>query len=268
ALPPVPQRGPLPWVAAPACSASAPTPGPPMHRLRRPRRPPNRPRIRRPSPDGSPRSSSRSRPTAQTMPRCTRSSAACASSPATRSGRSPPTRRRSRSGPATASPTTASWTCTTPSAHRPPRPATAPRSTGGCRRSTSCWPPPNASCARTTENRETPMYVTLTDVLSEAERIGATVGAFNAHNLEMIPPMISAARDAGSPIIIQTSVGTARYIGMENLVALCKGIATREPVNVVLHLDHATKLEDIRDAIDAGYSSVMFDGSSLPYAEN
>jgi len=112
------------------------------------------------------------------------------------------------------------------------------------------------------------MYVTLTDVLSEAERIGATVGAFNAHNLEMIPPMISAARDAGSPIIIQTSVGTARYIGMENLVALCKGIATREPVDVVLHLDHATKLEDIRDAIDAGYSSVMFDGSSLPYAEN
>ncbi len=112
------------------------------------------------------------------------------------------------------------------------------------------------------------MYVTLSEVLSEAERIGSTVGAFNAHNLEMIPAMIAAARDAGSPIIIQTSVGTARYIGMANLVALCKGIADREPVDVVLHLDHATKLEDIRDAIDAGYSSVMFDGSSLPYAEN
>ncbi|MFE5775322.1 ketose-bisphosphate aldolase [Brachybacterium sp. NPDC056505] len=112
------------------------------------------------------------------------------------------------------------------------------------------------------------MYVTLSEVLTEAERIGSTVGAFNAHNLEMIPPMILAARDAGSPIIIQTSVGTARYIGMENLVALCRGMAEREPVDVVLHLDHATKLEDIRDAIDAGYSSVMFDGSSLPFAEN
>lgn len=112
------------------------------------------------------------------------------------------------------------------------------------------------------------MYVTLTEVLSEAEKLGSTVGAFNAHNLEMIPAMISAARDAGSPIIIQTSVGTARYIGMENLVALCKGIGEREPVDVVLHLDHSTNLADIRDAIDAGYSSVMFDGSSLPYSEN
>ena len=112
------------------------------------------------------------------------------------------------------------------------------------------------------------MYVTLTEVLSEAEKLGSTVGAFNAHNLEMIPAMISAARDAGSPIIIQTSVGTARYIGMENLVALCKGIGEREPVDVVLHLDHSTDLADIRDAIDAGYSSVMFDGSSLPYSEN
>lgn len=112
------------------------------------------------------------------------------------------------------------------------------------------------------------MYVTLTEVLDEAEKIGSTVGAFNAHNLEMIPAMISAARDAGSPIIIQTSVGTARYIGMENLVALCRGIGEREPVDVVLHLDHATSLADIRDAIDAGYSSVMFDGSSFPYSEN
>lgn len=112
------------------------------------------------------------------------------------------------------------------------------------------------------------MYVTLTEVLTEAETIGSTVGAFNAHNLEMIPAMISAARDAGSPIIIQTSVGTARYIGMENLVTLCKGIGEREPVDVVLHLDHSTNLADIRDAVDAGYSSVMFDGSALPYSEN
>lgn len=112
------------------------------------------------------------------------------------------------------------------------------------------------------------MYVTLSEVLHEAEQLGSTVGAFNAHNLEMIPSMILAARDAGSPIIIQTSVGTARYIGMENLVALCRGMAEREPVDVVLHLDHSTELRDIRDAIDAGYSSVMFDGSSLPYAEN
>lgn len=112
------------------------------------------------------------------------------------------------------------------------------------------------------------MYTTLQPVLSEAERIGGMVGAFNAHNLEMIPDMIRAARDLGSPIIIQTSAGTARYVGMKNIVAVCRSMAEDEIVDVVLHLDHATNLTDIRDAIDAGYSSVMFDGSQLTFAEN
>ena len=54
------------------------------------------------------------------------------------------------------------------------------------------------------------MYVSMTPLLAEATRVGYTVGAFNAHNLEMVPPMIRAARDLGAPIIIQTSPGTAR----------------------------------------------------------
>lgn len=112
------------------------------------------------------------------------------------------------------------------------------------------------------------MYVTLREALAEGERVGRIVGAFNAHNLEMVPGMIRAARDHGAPIIIQTSVGTARYVGMRNLVAVCRTMAETEMVDVVLHLDHATELTDIRDAIEAGYSSVMFDGSQLPFAEN
>lgn len=112
------------------------------------------------------------------------------------------------------------------------------------------------------------MYTTLAPVLAEAQRVGYTVGAFNAHNLEMVPPMIAAARDLGAPIVIQTSPGTARYVGMRNLVAVCRSMAEDQIVDVVLHLDHATSLTDIRDAIDAGYSSVMFDGSSRSFAEN
>ena len=80
--------------------------------------------------------------------------------------------------------------------------------------------------------------------------------------------MIRAARDLGAPIIIQTSPGTARYVGMRNFVAVCKSMAQDEIVDVVLHLDHCTNLTDIRDAIEAGFSSVMFDGSSLPFSEN
>ncbi|WP_125589014.1 class II fructose-bisphosphate aldolase [Companilactobacillus jidongensis] len=112
------------------------------------------------------------------------------------------------------------------------------------------------------------MYKTLASVLKEAEELDYTVGAFNAHNLEMVPSMIEAARDSGSPIIIQTSVSTARYVGMSNFVAVCKSMSDKEAVDVVLHLDHARDLTDIKDAIDAGYSSVMFDGSLLPFKEN
>ncbi|RAX22005.1 MULTISPECIES: class II fructose-bisphosphate aldolase [unclassified Actinomyces] len=112
------------------------------------------------------------------------------------------------------------------------------------------------------------MYIPITPMLAEARRLGYTVGAFNAHNLEMVPAMIRAARDLGSPIIIQTSPGTARYVGMKNLVAVCRAMAEDEIVDVALHLDHATDLTDIRDAIAAGYSSVMFDGSQLPFTEN
>ena len=112
------------------------------------------------------------------------------------------------------------------------------------------------------------MYINLKEATEKAEKMNCTIGAFNAHNLEMLPCMIDAAKEAGSPIIIQTSVDTAKYIGYRNLVNVTKGIANNEMVDVVLHLDHAKDFNDIKEAIDAGYSSVMFDGSSLPLKEN
>lgn len=112
------------------------------------------------------------------------------------------------------------------------------------------------------------MYTTLKEVTSRAEELNYTVGAFNAHNLEMLPDMIRAAKEQGSPIIIQTSIDTAKYIGHENFVAVCKSMATKEMVDVVLHLDHARNFDDIKEAIDKGYTSVMFDGSHLPLKEN
>ncbi|WP_346207814.1 class II fructose-bisphosphate aldolase [Caldifermentibacillus hisashii] len=112
------------------------------------------------------------------------------------------------------------------------------------------------------------MYTTLKEVTDRAEKLNYTVGAFNTHNLEMLPDMIRAAKEKGAPIIIQTSVDTAKYIGHENLVAVCKSMATKEMVDVVLHLDHARDFDDIKEAIDKGYTSVMFDGSHLPFKEN
>ncbi|MED4074225.1 class II fructose-bisphosphate aldolase [Priestia endophytica] len=112
------------------------------------------------------------------------------------------------------------------------------------------------------------MYTTLKEVTLRAEELNYTVGSFNAHNLEMLPDMIRAAKEQGAPIIIQTSIDTAKYIGHENFVAVCKTMATNEMVDVVLHLDHARGFDDIKEAIDKGYTSVMFDGSHLPFKEN
>ncbi|WP_067143415.1 class II fructose-bisphosphate aldolase [Oceanivirga salmonicida] len=112
------------------------------------------------------------------------------------------------------------------------------------------------------------MYTNLNKVLTEAQKFKYTVGAFNMHCLEMLPSMIYAAYEMGTPIIIQTSVGTAKYIGYKNIVSICKNMGDELMVDVVLHLDHAKNFCDIKEAIDAGYTSVMFDGSALSFKEN
>ncbi|MFI3619837.1 ketose-bisphosphate aldolase [Enterococcus avium] len=112
------------------------------------------------------------------------------------------------------------------------------------------------------------MYVTLKEVLQDADQLNMAIGAFNTHNLEMLPAIIKAAGKQKTPVIIQTSCGTANYVGHRNLVAVCKSMAEEYGVNVALHLDHAKDFGEIRKAIRAGYSSVMFDGSSFDFKEN
>lgn len=112
------------------------------------------------------------------------------------------------------------------------------------------------------------MYKNLKEVTAMADELNMTIGAFNTHNLEMLPEMIRAAKEMGSPIIIQTSIDTAKYIGYKVLVAVVKELAADEMVDVVLHLDHARDFNEIKAAIDAGFSSVMYDGSHLPFKEN
>lgn len=112
------------------------------------------------------------------------------------------------------------------------------------------------------------MYKTLKEVTEIASKLNMTVGAFNMHNLEMLPDMIRAAKEMGSPIIIQTSVDTAKYIGYEVIVAVVKSLAETHMVDVALHLDHARDFDAIKEAVNAGYSSIMYDGSHLPFKEN
>ena len=111
------------------------------------------------------------------------------------------------------------------------------------------------------------MYRNLIDLFKENEGKGA-VGAFNVHCFEMLPAMVQAAEELGVPVILQTSLGTARYIGFEPLIAAVKAIAETSSVSVALHMDHCKDIDALKEAIDKGYSSVMYDGSSLSLEEN
>lgn len=94
------------------------------------------------------------------------------------------------------------------------------------------------------------------------------VGAFNLHCLEMLPSFFKAAKETESPIIIQLSVGTARYIGYKLLVDSIKSLCESTNVNVCLHLDHCESVQEIKEAIDHGFTSVMIDGSKLSLEKN
>ena len=112
------------------------------------------------------------------------------------------------------------------------------------------------------------MYTTSKEMILEARRGGYAVPAFNAENLEMVQAIIEAAEEARSPVMIQTTPSTDKYITLRQAVAMVKADAEAASVPVSLHLDHCESYEAVAAAIDAGYSSVMIDASKLPYEEN
>jgi fructose-bisphosphate aldolase, class II len=113
------------------------------------------------------------------------------------------------------------------------------------------------------------MLVTLKSVLAKANKKGYAVGAFNVNNLEAIQAVIEAAEDEKSPVIISTSEGALKYAGMKELGALVHLAAKKSKRPIVFHLDHGKDLKVVMNAIKSGlYTSVMYDGSSLPFKQN
>jgi fructose-bisphosphate aldolase, class II len=113
------------------------------------------------------------------------------------------------------------------------------------------------------------MLTSLDTVLNKANRGGYAVGAFNINNLETLQAVMAAAELEKSPVIISTSEGAINYAGMEELGALVHLAAERSKRPVVFHLDHGKNYDLVVKTIKSGlYTSVMFDGSSLPYKEN
>ncbi len=106
------------------------------------------------------------------------------------------------------------------------------------------------------------------EMLLKAQAGGYAVGAFNVENLEMIQAVIAAAEKEQSPVIIQTTPGTLKYAPPEAFAGAVRALAETASVPVAMHLDHGNSFELTEKCRSAGYSSLMIDGSLLPFEEN
>jgi fructose-bisphosphate aldolase, class II len=116
--------------------------------------------------------------------------------------------------------------------------------------------------------------VNTNDMFAKAIKGGYAIPAFNFNNMEQLQAIIMAAVETKSPVILQVSKGARSYANQtllrymaEGAVAYAKELGCEKP-QIVLHLDHGDSFETCKSCVDMGFSSVMIDGSHLPYDEN
>lgn len=103
--------------------------------------------------------------------------------------------------------------------------------------------------------------VTSEKMLADAQKGGYAVGAFNVENMEMVKAVIAAAEELHAPVMLQTTPSTIKYGTLETYYAIVAAEAKKAAVPVCLHLDHGSSFELAVQALKAGYTSVMIDGS-------
>lgn len=112
------------------------------------------------------------------------------------------------------------------------------------------------------------MITSMKAVLDLAEARSAAVGAFNVTELEGIQAVLETAEEQRQPVILQFAPVHEEYISLKTLGPVMVLLADRAPVPVCVHLDHCGDFAMIREALEMGFSSVMYDGSLLPFREN
>ncbi|MCQ2599797.1 MAG: class II fructose-1,6-bisphosphate aldolase [Treponema sp.] len=112
------------------------------------------------------------------------------------------------------------------------------------------------------------------EMFAKAFKGGYAIPAYNFNNMEQLQAIVQAAVETKSPVILQVSKGARAYANAtllrymaQGAVEYAKELGCEKP-QIVLHLDHGPSFEVCKDCIDSGFSSVMFDGSALPYDEN
>ncbi|MEM3726185.1 MAG: class II fructose-1,6-bisphosphate aldolase [Candidatus Bathyarchaeia archaeon] len=112
------------------------------------------------------------------------------------------------------------------------------------------------------------MLVTNRDLLLPAKRGAYAVGAFNIQNLESLLAVSEAAAEEKSPVIVAVTPSAIKYAGLAYLTKIVRTAAENTPVPMSLHLDHGEDFETVSKCIEAGFTSVMIDGSFLKFEEN
>jgi len=109
---------------------------------------------------------------------------------------------------------------------------------------------------------------TLREIISEADAKKTAIGHFNISDTEMLKGVFIAARNINKPIIIGVSEGERDFIGIRQAAALVKSLREEHNFPIFLNADHTYSFERVKEAIDAGYDAVIFDGAKLPFEEN
>ena len=111
--------------------------------------------------------------------------------------------------------------------------------------------------------------VTTTEMFKKAYHGGYAVGAFNVNNMEIVQAITEACREEKAPVILQVSKGARAYANHTYLVKRVEAAVIECPeIPIALHLDHGDSFETCKACIDGGFTSVMIDASSKPFAEN
>ncbi len=110
--------------------------------------------------------------------------------------------------------------------------------------------------------------VPMKEILDRANEEGYAVGGFNINNMEFLQAIVEASQEYNSPLILQTSEGAIKYIGIDYVIGMVQAAVKNIDIPVALHLDHGGSFEKVMECIRKGYSSVMIDGSKYPFEEN
>src|SRR6476646_8462406 len=105
-------------------------------------------------------------------------------------------------------------------------------------------------------------------LLESARRGGVAVAALNFYNAETLIAHARAAKSLNVSIILQTTEATISYLGLRMIVSMARAVAAETEQPIALHLDHAATYDLAARCIEHGYTSVMIDGSKLPFREN